>query len=74
MEVNITVNRGTAEKADSKTYLLTAKGKSKKGTFLTYSPAGESADLPAFVKVYVKTKRDNGKAKGKAKAEANGEA
>jgi len=58
LEVTITVKRGDAA-ADSKTYLLQEKGKSKKGTYKTFSPPNENADLPAFFKGYVKAKRDN---------------
>jgi len=54
IEVTITVKRGKEEKG--KSYLLTETGKSKKGTFKTFSPA-DNPDLPGFSKVYVKATR-----------------
>ena len=55
IEVSITIKR---DKGEAKTYQLNQIGKSKKGTFVTFSPLGENADLPAFFKGYVKVKRD----------------
>ena len=62
MEVSVTINRGTAEKPDSKSYLLKEVGASKKGTYATFSPMGESADLPSFTKLYVKVAQGGGAA------------
>jgi len=56
LEITVTVKRGTTA-ADSKTYKLDESGKSKKGTFKTFSPPAENEDLPAFSKLYVKVKR-----------------
>ena len=56
LEVTITVKRGKAEK-DTKVYQLTESGGSKKGTYMTFTPAGENADLPSFGKVYIKAER-----------------
>ena len=64
IKVIVTIKRG--EEAQGKTYEFTESGESKKGTFKTFSPAGENADLPAFGKLYVKAKRGEAKAEKKA--------
>ena len=57
--VEVKIIRG---EGDSKTYLLKESGDSKKGTFKTFSPVAENADLPSFGKLYVKANRDKAKA------------
>ena len=57
--VEVKIIRG---EGDSKTYLLKESGDSKKGTFKTFSPVAENADLPSFGKLYVKVNRDKAKA------------
>ena len=57
--VTVTVTRGQ----EAKTYQLTEGEGSKKGTYLTFTPAGENADMPSFTKIYVSVKR--AKANGK---------
>ena len=58
--VEVRITRGNKE-GDSKTYLLQESGDSKKGTFKTFSPVAENADLPSFGKLYVKVKADKAK-------------
>jgi len=67
VEVTVTVSRGST--SEVKRYLLKQIGKSKRGTYLTFSPVGDSADIPEFSKLYVKAKRGkNGKDKANGKA------
>lgn len=54
IEVTISIKRG---KEEPKKYQLIQAGESKKGTFVTFAPTAETADLPAFGKVYIKAKR-----------------
>ncbi len=54
IEVTILVKRG---KEEAKKYQLIEAGESKRGTFVTFAPTAETADLPAFGKVYIKVKR-----------------
>ena len=58
IEVTITVKRN---KEEGKKYLLKETGESKKGTYKTFSAAGDNADLPAWGKVYIKATRDKAK-------------
>jgi len=55
IEVTITVKRG--KEAQGKTYQLKEAGKSKKGTYKTFSATGDNVDLPAWGKVYIKAER-----------------
>lgn len=59
IEVTIAIKRDG--EAQPKVYQLKELGESKKGTFKTFAPAGENADLPEFSKVYVKVARDKEK-------------
>ena len=63
MEVSITVKRG--KEATGKTYRLHEAGDSRKGTYKTFAPFGETPDLPGFGKVYIKADRDKEAAKDK---------
>jgi len=55
LEVTINIKRNG--EAKGKTYQLKDIGKSKKGTYKIFSPAGDNADLPVFSKTYIKAKR-----------------
>lgn len=54
VEVTISIKRG---KEEAKKYQLIEVGDSRNGTFKTYGPAAENADLPKFGKLYIKAKR-----------------
>lgn len=56
IEVTIIVKRG--KEATGKAYRLEEAGESRKGTYKTFAPTAETADLPGFGKVYVKAERD----------------
>ncbi len=62
MIVTVTIKRG--DKDTGRTYQLKETGESKKGTYQTFSPVGDNADLPSFGKLYIKAKREAEK-KGK---------
>lgn len=66
LEVTVTINRG-AKEGQAKTYQLKEAGESKKGTYKVFAPTSETADMPAFSKVYVKANRDKAN-KGQQKA------
>lgn len=65
MEVIITVKRDN--ETQGKSYQLKENGDSRKGTYKTFAPTTETADLPGFGKVYIKAERDKAKAEKPAK-------
>ena len=54
MEVIISIQRG---KEEPKKYQLVEAGDSRNGTFKTFGPSAENADLPKFGKLYIKAKQ-----------------
>ena len=54
-EVTINIKR---DKGEVKSYKLTEIGDSKKGTFKTFGTPAENADMPSFVKLYIKAEPD----------------